>query len=79
MDILFSAKLTVQIVMTQDYPAVAPLFLVSLQWQTERSSLNDINIQVNIRKLFFFVLGNFLSINSITGLSAQMSIKFKCQ
>ena len=40
-----SAKLTVQIVMTQDYPAVAPLFLVSLQWQTERSALNDINIQ----------------------------------
>ena len=40
-----SAKLTVQIVMTQGYPAVAPLFLVSLQWQTERSALNDINIQ----------------------------------
>ncbi|CAG2212482.1 THOC5 [Mytilus edulis] len=40
-----SAKMTAQIVMTPDYPAVAPLFLVSLQWQTERSALNDINIQ----------------------------------
>ncbi|CAG2210151.1 THOC5 [Mytilus edulis] len=40
-----SAKMTAQIVMTSDYPAVAPLLLVSLQWQTERSALNDINIQ----------------------------------
>ena len=45
-----TAKMTAQIVMTPDYPAVAPLFLVSLQWQTERTGLNDVNIQVN----FFF-------------------------
>ena len=42
----FSAKLTARIVVAPDYPDVAPVFAISVKWQSERSALNDFHIQV---------------------------------
>ncbi|XP_061178240.1 THO complex subunit 5 homolog isoform X1 [Saccostrea echinata] len=40
-----SAKMTAQVVMTHDYPKVAPLFTVSVLWQHERTAMNDEHIK----------------------------------
>lgn len=40
-----SAKMTAQIVMTHDYPKVAPVFVVSVLWQHERTAANDKHIK----------------------------------
>lgn len=36
----------IQVVIGQDYPNMAPLFALSLQWKHERRNLNDENIRV---------------------------------
>lgn len=41
-----AAKMTAQIVMTHDYPKVAPVFVVSVLWQHERTAANDKHIKV---------------------------------
>ena len=46
MTFMFSAKLTARIVVAPDYPAVAPVFAISVKWQSERSALNDFHLQV---------------------------------
>lgn len=38
--------MTAQIVMTHDYPKVAPVFVVSVLWQHERTAANDKHIKV---------------------------------
>lgn len=40
-----SAKMLLQVIIGQDYPNVAPLFALSLQWQHERTNLNEENIR----------------------------------
>ncbi|XP_055996153.1 THO complex subunit 5 homolog isoform X2 [Ostrea edulis] len=40
-----SAKMTAQVVMTHDYPKVAPMFAVSVLWQHERSAVNDEHVK----------------------------------
>ncbi|XP_033747384.1 THO complex subunit 5 homolog isoform X2 [Pecten maximus] len=40
-----SAKMTVQVVLTANYPEVVPWFVVGVQWQTNRTALNDSHIQ----------------------------------
>lgn len=41
-----AAKMTAQIVMTHDYPKVAPVFVVSVLWHHERTAANDKHIKV---------------------------------
>ena len=43
-----AAKANVQVVVSDDYPNVPPLFVVQLLWKTERNSQNDDNIKVGI-------------------------------
>ncbi|KAL5016146.1 hypothetical protein ScPMuIL_005735 [Solemya velum] len=40
-----TARLTSQVVIAHDYPAVAPLFVVSVKWRTERTAVNDYHIR----------------------------------
>lgn len=40
-----SAKMTAQVVMTHDYPKVAPVFVVSVLWQHERTAANDKHVK----------------------------------
>ncbi|XP_046356426.1 THO complex subunit 5 homolog [Haliotis rufescens] len=40
-----SAKLTSQVIITPDYPAVAPMFVVNITWQTDRNAGNDIHVK----------------------------------
>lgn len=38
--------MTAQVVMTHDYPKVAPVFVVSVLWQHERTAANDKHVKV---------------------------------
>lgn len=40
-----SAKLTAQIVLKPNYPEDVPLFVISIQWKTERTAMNDFHVQ----------------------------------
>ncbi|KAK3083868.1 hypothetical protein FSP39_004365 [Pinctada imbricata] len=40
-----TAKMTAQVVLTADYPEVVPVFVLSIQWQCERTALNDVHVQ----------------------------------
>ena len=44
-----------------DYPAVAPVFALSVKWQSERHALNDFHIQVSTANFH----ENFIFANSV--------------
>ncbi|XP_005100291.1 THO complex subunit 5 homolog [Aplysia californica] len=39
-----SAKMTAHVVLTADCPEVAPVFIVEIMWQSQRTALNDVHI-----------------------------------
>ncbi|XP_025089480.1 THO complex subunit 5 homolog B-like isoform X2 [Pomacea canaliculata] len=40
-----SARLSAHVVVSVDYPEVAPVFVTSVAWQTQRTAINDIHIK----------------------------------
>lgn len=40
------ARLSAHVVVSVDYPEVAPVFVTSVAWQTQRTAINDIHIKV---------------------------------
>ena len=40
------AKLSAHIVVSVDYPEVAPLFIISIAWQSQRTAATDTHIKV---------------------------------
>ena len=53
--VIFTAKMTAQVVMTHDYPKVAPIFVVSVLWQHERTALNDKHVKVRTQEFYVHV------------------------
>lgn len=56
--IIISASLDAQVAVYQDYPLVAPIFAITLNWKYERTYLNDEAIrdmerEINIYHDFF--------------------------
>ena len=42
-----AAKLSLQTIISQDYPQQAPVFVLRVQWKKERTAMNDENIRVS--------------------------------
>lgn len=66
LDVFFiAAKMTAQVVMTHDYPKVAPVFVVSVLWQHERTAANDKHVKVRTgRKEKLFKKYNIINLKN---------------
>lgn len=66
LDVFFiAAKMTAQVVMTHDYPKVAPVFVVSVLWQHERTAANDKHVKVRTgRKEKLFKKYNIINLEN---------------